>query len=40
MERVIEILEGVKPGVDFRKEEALVDDGILESFELLHLLLN
>ena len=38
MERVIEILEGVKPGVDFRKEEALVDDGILESFDIITLI--
>ena len=38
MERVIEILEGVKPGVDFRKEKALVDDGILESFDIITLI--
>ncbi len=38
MERVIEILESVKPGVDFRKEEALVDDGILESFDIITLI--
>lgn len=38
MERVIEILECVKPGVDFRKEKALVDDGILESFDIITLI--
>ena len=38
MERVIEILESVKPGVDFRKEKALVDDGILESFDIITLI--
>lgn len=38
MEKVIEILESVKPGVDFRNEKALVDDGILESFDIITLI--
>lgn len=35
MEKVIEILESVKPGVDFKKEKSLIDDGILESFDII-----
>lgn len=35
MEKVIEILESVKPGVDFKKEKSLIYDGILESFDII-----
>lgn len=35
MEKVIEILESVKPGIDYSKEKSLIDDGILESFDII-----
>lgn len=35
MEKVIEILESVKPGIDYKNQKALVDDGILESFDII-----
>lgn len=35
---IVEVLERVKPGVDFIKETTLVTDGILESFEILQLI--
>lgn len=35
MEKVIEILESVKPGIDYSKENKLIDDGILESFDII-----
>lgn len=35
MDKVIEILESVKPGVDYKNEKALVDNGILESFDII-----
>lgn len=35
MEKVIEILESVKPGIDYSKETRLIDDGILESFDII-----
>lgn len=35
MDKVIEILESVKPGVDYKKEDKLVDNGILESFDII-----
>ena len=35
MEKVIEILESVKPGIDYSKENKLIDDVILESFDII-----
>lgn len=35
MDKVIEILESVKPGVDYKNEKLLVDNGILESFDII-----
>ena len=37
MEKIIEILEELKPGVDFLKEENLIDDHILESMMMVQL---
>lgn len=37
MEEIIEILEGIKPGVDFRKEKNLFEDHILASLEIIML---
>lgn len=36
-EEIIEILSVIKKNVDFDKETALVDDGILESLEIVSL---
>ena len=35
MEKLIEILSEIWPNVDFRKEKALVDDGLIDSFEIV-----
>lgn len=35
MEKLLEILESVKPGVDFTKEENIVEDGIIDSFDIV-----
>ena len=35
MERLFEILENVKPDVDFENCETLIDDGLLDSFSIL-----
>lgn len=35
MERLIEILENVKPDVDYENCETLIDDGLLDSFSIL-----
>lgn len=36
-EKVIEILETVKKNVDFESETAIIDSGILESFDIIRL---
>lgn len=36
-ETVIEILNSVKPGVDFSSETGIIDKGLLESFDIIRL---
>ena len=38
MDRLIEILEGIKPGVDFKSQTAIVDEGILDSLSIARLI--
>ena len=35
MDKVLEILEEIKSGVDFEKEKGLIDNDILDSFDIL-----
>ena len=35
MEELLDILKGVRPDVDFENEYALIDDGILDSFDVV-----
>lgn len=35
MEKIIEILKQVRPDVDYAKETALIDDKILDSFDIV-----
>ena len=35
MDEFIKMLNKIKPNVDFEKEDALVDDGILESLDII-----
>ena len=35
MEQLLELLKGVRPDVDFESEDALIDDGILDSFDVV-----
>lgn len=37
MEELLEILEEIKPGVDFENEESLIGDEILDSFDIVNL---
>ena len=37
MDELLEILNEIKPGVDFEKETALVDNGILDSLAIIRL---
>lgn len=38
MEELYEILEGIRPDIDFKSEKALISDNILDSFDLLTLI--
>lgn len=38
MEKLLEILKQVRPDVDFENETALVDDGILDSFDIVSII--
>lgn len=38
METLLEILEDLHPDVDFTAEEALIDDGILDSLDIVTLI--
>ena len=35
MKELLEILQGIKPQVDFEKEKGLIEDGILDSFDII-----
>ena len=35
MEKLLEILKGIRPDVDFENETALIDDGVLDSFDVV-----
>ncbi|MBQ8527132.1 MAG: acyl carrier protein [Lachnospiraceae bacterium] len=35
MERVLEILKSVRDDIDYENEKSLVDDGILDSFDIV-----
>ena len=37
MNELIEILKSLHPDVDFENEEALIDDGILVSFDIIYI---
>ncbi|ETK00069.1 phosphopantetheine attachment domain protein [Eubacterium nodatum ATCC 33099] len=37
MNEVLEILEDLRPDVDFKEEKALVSDGILDSIDIISL---
>lgn len=38
MEKLLEILKGIRPDVDFENEAALIDDGILDSFDVVSII--
>ncbi len=38
MEKLLEILKGVRSDVDFENETALIDDGILDSFDVVSII--
>ena len=38
MEKLLEILKNIRPDVDFENETALIDDGYLDSFDVVSII--
>ncbi len=38
MEKLLEILNGINPGIDYETETKLIDEGLLDSFSILSLI--
>lgn len=38
MEKLLEILKGIRRDVDFENEKSLIDDGILDSFDVVSII--
>ena len=38
MEKVLRIVEEIRPDVDFVEETALIDDGVLDSFDIVSII--
>lgn len=38
MEKLLELLKSVRPDVDFENETALIDEGILDSFDVVSII--
>ncbi len=38
MEKLLELLKNIRPDVDFENEKSLVDDGILDSFDIVSII--
>ena len=38
MEELMELLQALKPEIDFEAEKELIDDGLLESFDVITLI--
>lgn len=39
MEQLLEVLEEIRPDVDFANEKALIDDGVLDSFDIIQVVM-
>ena len=35
MKKLLELLEGIRPDVDFENETSLIDDGLIESLDIV-----
>ena len=36
-ERILKLLEGIQPDIDFENETSLIDDSLLESFDVIQI---
>ncbi len=37
-EQITQILEGIRPDVDFKKETALMEEGVIDSFDIIQII--
>ena len=37
MDRIIKILQSLRPGIEWETAEAIIDDGLLDSFDMISL---
>lgn len=40
MEKLLEVLNEIRPDVDFANEKKLIDDGILDSFDIIQVVMS
>lgn len=40
MEKLLEILENVKPGVDFKSSSNMIEEGLIDSFDIVSIIAN
>lgn len=40
MEKLLEILESVKPGVDFKSSSNMIEEGLIDSFDIVSIIAN
>ena len=40
MKKLLEILEEVKPGVDFESSQNMIDEGLIDSFDMINIIAN
>lgn len=40
MEKLLELLESLKPGVDFKNSKNMVEEGLIDSFDMINIVAN
>ncbi len=40
MEKLLQILESVKPGVDFKASKNMIEEGLIDSFDMISIIAN
>lgn len=40
MEKLLEILEEIKPGVDFKNSHNMLEEGLIDSFDIVNIVAN
>lgn len=40
MEKLLELLETLKPGVDFKNSKNMIEEGLIDSFDMINIIAN